>query len=171
MEVSVQGAVSVRRPEDPLVNAAFKDNLDLVRQLILTTPDVNVSDSATDQTALAYAIENGNREMVRTLLGAGAYINARGRAGQTALMSLNRKADVDLVRDLLRAGADVNARDQRGETPLLNAATSSSFAVIQEVVSYGASMDAKNDTGRTVLRTAAENDDRQLAHLLLTFRT
>ncbi len=169
MEVSVQGGVSVRRPEDPLVNAAFKDDLDLVRQLILTTPDVNVRDSATDQTALAFAIENGNREMVRTLLGAGAYINARGRAGQTALMSLNGKADVDLVRDLLRAGVDVNARDERGETPLLNAATSSSFAVIQELVSYGASMDAKNDTGTTVLMKAAENDDPQVAKLLLKF--
>src|SRR5205823_13485372 len=67
-----------------------------LRQLVLTIPDVNVSDQATNQTALAYAIENGNREMVRTLLGAGADINARSRDGQTALMSLNGKANVDL---------------------------------------------------------------------------
>ncbi len=169
MEVSVQGAVSVRRPEDPLVNAAFKDDLDLVRLLVLTIPDVNVRDNATGQTALAYAIENGNREMVRTLLGAGADINARSRTGQTAVMSLNGKANLELVRDLLRAGADVNARDERGESPLLNAAASSSFAVSQELVSYGAGMDAKNIEGTTVLMKAAENDDPQVAKLLLKF--
>jgi ankyrin repeat protein len=163
------GAIAIRRPEDPLVNAAFKDDLDLVRQLVLSTPDLNLSDKATDQTALAYAIENGNREMVRILLGAGADINARNRAGQTALMSLDRKANLDLVRDLLRAGADVNVRDQRGETPLLSAATSSSFAVIQELVSYGAGMDAKNNEGTTVLMRAAENSDFQVAKLLLKF--
>jgi ankyrin repeat protein len=164
------GAIAIRPPEDPLVNAAFKDDLDLVRQLILTTPDVNVRDKATNQTALAYAIENGNRELVRTLLGAGADINARSRDGRTPLMSLNGKANLDLVRDLLRAGADVNARDQRGETPLLNAATSSSLAAIQELVSYGAGMDAKNNTGTTVLMRAAENNDYpQVAKLLLKF--
>ncbi len=168
-ELSIQGGVSIRRPEDPLVNAAFKNDLDLVRQLVLTSPDVNVSDKATDQTALAYAIENANCEMVRTLLGAGADINARSRDGRTALMSLSGKANLDLVRDLLRAGADVNARDQRGETPLLNAATSSSLAVIQELVSYGAGMEAKNNEGTTVLMRAAENSDPQVAKLLLKF--
>lgn len=168
-ELSIQGGVSISRPEDPLVNAAFKNDVDLVRQLVLTSPDVNVSDQATGQTALSYAIENGNREMVRILLGAGADINAKGRAGQTALMFLNGKADLDLVRDLLRAGADVNVRDQRGETPLLSAATSSSFAVIRELVSYGAGMDAKNNEGTTVLMRAAENSDSQIAKLLLRF--
>jgi ankyrin repeat protein len=163
------GAIAIRRPEDPLVNAASKDDLDLVRQLVLTSPDVNVSDKATDQTALSYAIENGNREMVRTLLGAGADINARSRDGQTAIMSLNRTANLDLVRDLLAAGADVNVRDRRGETPLLSAATSSSFAVIQELISYGAGMDAKNNEGTTVLMRAAENSDPQVAKLLLKF--
>jgi len=64
------GAVAIRMPEDPLVSAAFRDDLDAVKQLVLMTPDVNVSDKATDQTALAYAIEHGNREMVRTLLAA-----------------------------------------------------------------------------------------------------
>lgn len=59
--VSIQGGVSIRRPEDPLVNAAFKDDLDAVKQLVTTSSDVNVSDKATDQTALAYATENGNR--------------------------------------------------------------------------------------------------------------
>lgn len=166
-EVSIQGGASIRVPADPLVNAAFKNDLDMIRQLVLTSPDVNVSDRATDQTALSYAIENGNREMVRTLLGAGADINARSRAGQTALMHLGEKADLSLVRELLAAGADVNVRDERGETPLLNAASSSSLAVIRELISYGASIDAKNNEGTTVLMKAAENSDAQIAVLLL----
>lgn len=167
--VAVGGAIVMRMPEDPLVNAAFKDDLGLVRQLVLTSSDVDVSDKATDETALSYAIANGNREMVHTLLGAGADINARSRAGQTALMHLGEKADLDFLRDLLAAGADVNARDEHGETPLLSAATSSSLAVIQALVSYGAGMDAKNNEGTTVLMRAAENSDSQIARLLLRF--
>jgi uncharacterized protein len=163
---AIGGAVAVRLPEDPLINAAFRDDLETVKQLALTQ-DVNISDKATDQTALAYAVENGNREMARTLLAAGAEINARNRAGQTALMCLGQHADLDFVRELLAAGADVNARDQRGETALLNAATSSSLAVIQELIGYGASMSAKNDEGITLLMRAAENNDPQIATLLL----
>jgi ankyrin repeat protein len=164
---SIQGGVSIRRPEDPLVNAAFQDDLDAVKQLVSTSQDVNVSDKATDQTALAYATENGNREMVQTLIVAGADINARSRDGQTALMYLSRKADLDFVRLLLATGADVNARDRGGETPLLKAATSCSLAVIQELISFGANMYAKNNEGATALMRAAENDDPQIALRLL----
>jgi ankyrin repeat protein len=165
--VSIQGGVSMRVPEDPLVNAAFKDDLNAVKQLVRTSPDVNVSDKATDQTALAYATENGNLEMVQTLLVAGADINANSRDGQTALMYLSKKADLDFVRQLLAAGADVNARDQGGETPLLKAATSSSLAVFQELISHGANVFAENNEGTTVLMRAAENADPQIATLLL----
>src|ERR1700732_5139491 len=41
---SIQGGVSIRAPEDPLVSAAFKDDLNAVKQLVMTSPDVNVSD-------------------------------------------------------------------------------------------------------------------------------
>ena len=164
---SVQGGVSIRRPEDPLVNAAFQDDLNAVKQLVMTSPDVNVSDKATDQTALAYATENGNREMVETLLAAGANINARSRDGQTSLMYLSKKADQDFVRLLLAAGADVNARDHGGETALLKAATSCSLAVIQELISYGANMYAENNDGTTALMRAAENGDPQITIRLL----
>jgi ankyrin repeat protein len=161
------GAVGVVVPEDPLIKAAFQDDLDLVKQLALTSADVNISDRATDQTALAGAVENGNREMVRVLLAAGADINARNRSGQTPLMFLPKKADLDFVRELIAAGADVNATDQHGQTPLLNAAASSSFAVFQALISYGARMSAKNSEDTTLLMRAAENDDQQIALLLL----
>jgi len=169
MQVEIQGRVSIRRPEDPLVRAAFNDDLDAVEQLVLTSSEINVSDKITDQTALFYAVENGNREMVRILLAAGADIDARNRVGQTALMHLNDKSNVSIVRDLIAAGADVNARDQRGETPLLEAANSSSLAVIQELITHGARAVAKNDLGTTALIRAAENSNAQITVLLLKF--
>src|SRR5207302_7649110 len=78
----VNGGATIATPEQPLVKAAYDDNLNAVKQLVFTQ-DVNVIDETTIETALAYAIENGNREMVGVLLANGADIHARNRGGQT----------------------------------------------------------------------------------------
>jgi ankyrin repeat protein len=163
---TVNGGAMVARPEQPLVKAAYENDLNAVKQLAFTQ-DVNVIDEPTNETALAYAIENGNREMVGFLLAAGADIHARNRDGQTALMHLHSKATVDLVRDLIRAGADVNAVNDSGDTPLFLAAYASSAEVINELMVNGASVQAHDNDGVTVLMKAAENEDSNVIKLLL----
>ena len=165
--VATMGVVGFSEPEDPLVKAAFKNDLDAVKRLVLASPDVNVSDGRANATALAYATEHGNRDMVRVLLSAGADINARNRNGQTALMYLTENASADLVRDFLSAGADVNARNDAGETALIKAASSSDFATVRELINAGARIDLKDDDGTTVLMRAAENGDARLIRLLI----
>jgi uncharacterized protein len=164
---AVCGGVGFSEPEDPLVKAAFKNDLDAVRQLAFVSTDVNATDKLINANALAFAVERGNREMVQVLLSAGADINAKNGDERTAIMHLSESATVDLVRDLFAAGADVNARDEWGGTALMDAASSCKFAVVKELIADGANIDAKSKNGRTVLMSAAENDDPKVVALLL----
>jgi ankyrin repeat protein len=161
------GVVSMREPEDPLVKAASKDDVAEAARLALSGSDTNVVDKATNMTALAYATENGNIDMINVLISAGASPNAANTRGQTPLMYLRESATSELVRDLLNAGAEVNARDESGETPLMHLATSGSFELVKQLLDAGAKIDDKDDEGNTVLMSAAQNEDARFLRLLI----
>src|SRR5882724_630980 len=168
-EVSVSmGVVAVRDPADPLVHAAYKDDLNAVKGLIPVTEDVNKWDELTNTNALAYAIENHNREMVAVLLSAGAGINSTSKYGRTPLMYLGESATVELIHDLISAGANLNAHDEANSSVLASVIGRSPFAVVKALVDNGAKLDSRDDDGNTVLMRAAENDDPEVVKFLLT---
>lgn len=165
--VSVQGGVGIREPDDPLAKAAFKNDLNAVKELIPVTPDINAWDKYTNTNALSYAIENHNREMVSVLLSAGASVNSTGKYGRAPLMYLGEGATPELVLDLIRAGANVNAHDESGVTVLTNVIAVCSFATVKELIDSGARIDVRDDDGNTLLMRAADNDDPRIVRLLL----
>jgi ankyrin repeat protein len=166
-EVSMGGAIAFVEPEEPLVKAAFKEDLEAVKQLVFSSLDINVRDEHTKMTALDYTAENGNLEIVRTLILAGARANLANESGRTPLMYLRDNASADLVRELLSAGAKVNARDESGSTALMNAAAYSNAAVVKELIENGAKVDLKDNDGKTALMFAAGNSDLTITKLLI----
>ena len=169
IEVSeaTSGAMVFVAPEEPLVKAAAENDLAAVRQLVYSSPNINIQDQHTDMTALDHAVENGNYEITRTLLAAGANVRTKDARRRTALMYLRENATVALVRELLAAGARVDDRDEAGETVLMSAASASSVAVVRVLTEAGAKIDAKDDDGKTALMFAVSNDDPQVAKLLI----
>ena len=165
--ITLGGAIAIVEPEEPLVKAAFDENLDEVKQLAFSSPDVNVRDKYTDMTALDQAVEKGNLEIVRTLVLAGARVNLKNKSGRTALMYLRDSATTELVFELLSAGARVNARDESGDTALMNAASLSTCAAVKVLIEAGAKLDLKDADGKTALMFAAANDDPRIAKLLI----
>jgi ankyrin repeat protein len=165
--LSIMGGVGFVEPEEPLVKAAFKEDLEAVKQLAFSSPDLNMRDKNTNMTALDQAAENGNVEIAHTLLLAGAWVNAKNEAGRTALMYLRESATVDLVRELLSAGAKVNVRDEFGGTALMNAAAYSNSTVVKELIENGAKIDLEANDGKTALLFAAANNDPGIAKLLI----
>jgi ankyrin repeat protein len=161
------GMVSFRQPEEPLVEAAWKNDVAEVARLLLNGADVNVIDKATDMTGLDYAAENSNRDMINVLLSAGAGPNTANTHGVTPLMHLRENATADVVRDLLSAGAEVNARDESGSTALIKLAAFGSFETIKKLLDAGARIDAKDDKGNTVLMSAVQNEDTRLLRQLI----
>jgi ankyrin repeat protein len=166
-EVVTVGMVAFAEPEEPLVKAVFKEDLEAVKQLVFSSLDINVRDRQTKMTALDHAAENGNLEIVRTLVLAGARANLANNSGRTPLMYLRDKASADLVRELLSAGAKVNARDGSGGTALMNAAAYSNSAVVKELIENGAKVDLKDNEGKTALMFAAGNSDLTITKLLI----
>ena len=164
----MMGVVAISQPRDPLVRAAWKNDIAAVAQLLSTALEVDKSDEATNTTALTYAVENNNREMIRLLLASGANINATNRQGETSLMHLRAVTDIDLVRDLIAAGADVNARTESGDTPLMRAAEHCTFAVVKELIDAGADVNVKDEGGNTLLMQAAQNDDSEIVKFLIS---
>ncbi len=163
---SLGGAVAMVFPEEPLVRAVLNNEVNEVKQLAFSS-NVNVRDKGTRMTALEQAVENGNLEIVRTLLIAGANPKSRNDARQTVLMYLRENATADLVRDLVAAGAKVNARDESGGTALMNVAPQAKYEVVKELIEAGAKIDPEDADGKTALMFAATNEDPKIAKLLI----
>ncbi|MDT7778372.1 MAG: hypothetical protein QOC99_884 [Acidobacteriota bacterium] len=155
---SFGGLVAIVHPSDPLVKAATENDLEAVKRLLLfEEADVNAVDKNLGITALAQAVSNGNREIVRELLWRGAQVNARLNYKQTALMHLRDNTTADVVRDLLDAGAKVNLRDDDGSTALMAAAEYGSREIVELLLKAGAKVNARNKQGTTPLINAARS--------------
>jgi ankyrin repeat protein len=163
----LMGVMAMRRPQDPLTEAAAQNDVNAVRALIPLADDVNKWDEFQNMNPLSYAIEHHNQEMIGLLLAAGANANSIGKQGRTPLMSLNADATIELVHQLISAGADINATDESGATVLNHVARSCPFAVFTELVGLGARVDAKDQNGNTLLMSAVENEDAAILKFLL----
>ena len=100
-------------------------------------------------TPLALACANGNAEMIRLLLDAGADPNSVDPAGETALMMAARIGNLDAVKVLLDRGAVLDARDREFEqTALMVAVRENHPEVVRLFVERHADVNARTRTGR-----------------------
>jgi ankyrin repeat protein len=100
--------------ESPLMMAALKGHLELVKQLIERGADVN----KTGWTPLHYAATNGHLAIMELLLEQHAYIDAESPNGTTPLMMAAHYGSPAAVKLLLEAGADPTLKNQLGMTAI-----------------------------------------------------
>ena len=104
-----------KQGETPLMMAAIKGNLDLVKTMIAKGADVN----RPGWTPLHYAASAGlehSVEIAAYLLEKSAYIDAPSPNGSTPLMLAAQYSSEAMVRLLVAEGADLNLRNQQGLT-------------------------------------------------------
>jgi ankyrin repeat protein len=89
------------------------------------------------------ASAHGNMEMVKTLLYAGADINAGTPEGVTALLYAVHRRQQATVEYLVEKGADINHADQAGNTPLMVAILKQDMPVIRFLIDHGADVNAR----------------------------
>lgn len=153
----VSGGAMVSLPTDPLVKAAYDDDLAALQTALLGRSDVNVRDKLTQSSALEYAVRNGNREIVQALLWAKVDVNGRDNEGQTVLMLLSEETTDEIVWDLINAGAKVNLRDKDGDTALISVAEVNNVEALKVLLDAGAKVNGTNNDGETALMLAASN--------------
>src|SRR5207253_2607153 len=106
-----------------LIEAAVHGDTEAVKRFIAAGDNVNaVSTDGNNTTALLYAVQHaprdGNYELVKLLIAAGADVNVRHNWGYTPLMVAVRHHSPKTVTLLLSHGADVTLKSQKGEDAL-----------------------------------------------------
>ena len=122
----------------PVADAAMRQDAGAVRTLVTGDADPDAA-HGDGMTGLHWAAHNGDVDILRVLLAAGADVEARTRLGDhTPLHVASRSAQAAAVRELLEAGAEANAIATTGATPLHFAAASGSAGAVAALLDHGA---------------------------------
>lgn len=148
-----------------LMRVCEKGQLRLVQWLLEHGANVNTLDN-NDRSALYYAIQAGNIDIVKELLHYNPVLNPVDRELGTPLAAAIDHPDIPRL--LLNAGADPNISGQQGRSPIFIAAMRGSAEVIQDLIRSGADLHSRDDHGWTPICAAVdcERDDSILRALV-----
>jgi ankyrin repeat protein len=155
----------------PLVDAARRGEVELVRSMLDDGADVNAA-QGDGMTALHASAEGGHVEIARLLIAAGADLDAETRIGHyTPLHLAGRGGHGHVVLALAEAGADVSrATSNTGVTPLhLAASAVGGERAVATLLDHGAAVNAREaSAGQTPLMFAAAYDRAAAVRELLS---
>jgi ankyrin repeat protein len=152
----------------PLLDAIKADDGAEARRLLSVDRASADAAEADGTTALHYAVENGDVELARMLLDAGADPAAQNRYGVGPLHIGALNGDAAVVGLLLEHGADPNAALPEGETALMTAARGGDVATLDALLAAGAEVGTREGwKAQTALMwAAAENNAAAVERLL-----
>jgi ankyrin repeat protein len=147
---------------DLLVDAAFRGNLAVVRQLLARGADIEAPDAAGDS-ALVGAAWGGRDDALLELLDRGASLT---RSGNAALLRAANSGKTSIVRLLIGRGVPVDVRDGNGWTPLISAAWQDKAPTVACLLELGADRRLADAGGKTALDWAREGGHQAVVTLL-----
>jgi len=130
--------------ESPVADAARAGDLEGVRALLREGADVNAA-QGDGMSALHWAAERGDMDLMEVLLYAGAELEASTRIGQYRPLHIAaRNGNSEALDRLIAAGAEISSMTYpSGSTPLHLAALSGNRDLIHSLVAAGAEIDAR----------------------------
>ena len=129
---------------------------------------IGVTIATGEDSRLATAAANQDRDTVLALLAEGADVDAPRADGATALLFSAHWDDVELAERLLAAGADPNAADDHGVTALARAVENTSLDMMRTLLAAGADVNAPQVSGLVPLMTAARTGNAAVVRTLIT---
>ncbi|KAK5439601.1 hypothetical protein LTR34_000569 [Exophiala xenobiotica] len=151
----------------PLFLAVSYGKLSMVRLLLEHGGPQLETPGPQGLSTLHKAAEQGNEEMVTTLLRAGALVAARDMYGMTALHFAARRGYLGIARLLVQAGAFVHVKDNDGLCPLDYAATGGYTDLVAYLLENGGNMWHKGREAWTPLHRAARGGHTQTVSMFL----
>jgi uncharacterized protein len=165
--VIVGGAIAGASGEQPLVQAAKRNDAAQVRMLLRQGANANAKEGD-GATALHWAAYHGNSAIADQLIGAGARVDAANDLSITPLALASENGHAAIVDRLLARGADPNAASETGVTPLMRAARTGSIASVRALLAKGARVNAvERDRQQTALMWAVSQRHPEIVKALL----
>ncbi|XP_071572809.1 uncharacterized protein [Temnothorax nylanderi] len=150
----------------PLLAAAQRGYLELVKVLLTNKANVNVINE--DTTPLHLAALYGHLEVVCALIQKGAHVDASGINFSTPLHCAAENGSEKIVKILLKHGANVNAVNKiNNYTPLINAAIFGHEKIVKTLLENNANASIATVTSMTPLHLAALYGHRGIVVALL----
>ena len=139
--------------------------------LVNTALGANVhATTATGDTALTYACENGHTDVADVLLQAGADLEHESEGGRTPLMKAARAGHVCTVQFLISKGANVNRTTANNDHTVLSLACAGGhLAVVELLLAHGADPTHRLKDGSTMLIEAAKGGHTSVVCYLLDY--
>jgi ankyrin repeat protein len=168
MLVLMFGVASANAAPADVADAAMRGDRAAIRAAVARKADLNVP-QVDGSTALHWAVERDDVEMVDLLIRGGARVTAKTREGVTPLQLAATNGSAAMIDRLLKAGAQVNepvtaVRD----TALMMAARTGTAAAIRVLLEAGADVNAKETWGgTTALMWAVSQGHAEAARMLI----
>ncbi|XP_033848262.3 ankyrin repeat domain-containing protein 29-like isoform X1 [Acipenser ruthenus] len=153
-----------------LMVASYCGQCDCVRELIMQGADINLQREAslqTGTTALFFAAQQGNNDIVKLLFEFGASTEFQTKDGGTALSAACQYGHSKVVETLLKNGANVHDQLHDGATALFLAAQEGHVTVIRHLMSSGARVNQPREDGTAPLWIAAQMGHSEVVRVLL----
>lgn len=156
-----------RGAEIDIFAAAALGQVERLRALAQSDPQLIYAYSPDGWTALHLAAHFGQREAVEALLAAGASVQARSQNSMhnTPLHAAMPGGKPEVVEMLLASGAEVNAQQEGGFTALHEAALQGSATLVSLLLARGADPALPSEGGKTARDLAMEQGHADLLPL------
>lgn len=161
--------ISSYETRNELVAAVLREDFENVKARIIMRAKINVKDKVYDGISpLHAAVETGNLEIAEYLLAHGAKTNIRDYFKRTPLMMMDQDGSIEMLQLLIRYGAKLTLMDKEKNTILHQLAENGvDTEVARQAALYGVDVNAVNKEGKTALMMAVENDESDIAKVLI----
>ncbi len=151
----------------PLIDAIKSGKRDAALALVAKRVDVNAPEPD-GTTALHWAVQQNDLELVTRLIRAGAKVNVKNDFGSTPMAEAAVVANAALLGALLEAGADVESPNADGQTALMVVARTSQVDAARLLIQRGANVNAVEKwRGQTALMWAVAQHQPEMVRELL----
>jgi ankyrin repeat protein len=142
-------------------------NKDIAEVFLDNDIDVDSINGIHNKTLLELAAQEGNAELVATLLNRGANVNHRSNDNWTALHAAAGSGNAETIRLLIGKGAEIQAKSQHGWNALHIAVWDGSSESIQLLLDHGIHKNGVGPNGDTALHLAAHRGNEVAVEILL----
>lgn len=167
----VSALLELGAPVD-IFEASVLGKVERIQEILKSNPS-RVSEYAPDGfTPVALAAFFGQPAAVKTLIAAGADVNAAAKNALkvAALHAAVAGRNMDIVKAVIAAGADVNAQQQAGFRPMHEAGTRANRELAELLIAHGADPTLRADDGKSAIDLAREKGHTEFADWLATQR-